>query len=1417
MEDQIGVCSCSPTYLASTDFFADMFSPLAFPTGMIVYDLTTYYPPPSHVALSPFEIYREPLVILGIADGAELDHVSYRGTVRRSWNNGNGPPKPEYNLRELYQDLEDVRDRYPKALVHQLLLFDYVPNKAAGPVPEGIAVVPPLADCKRTTMKTIMCDISSMLLAEMTTLAKSLQGLNTIESPGQSQLNRQSNGTSWGAGFSDASSRRDSQFSLPEQDSRSGSPATSIDRNHVRMSMPAQFRPQTSESNNSSPSGRPTTPMNGSQSESPTTFEQIVGPPGDQRHVPPRFVTQEVIRDTSRDRVSIQGFGSGSVSERSRNKGKGRVGIVIGSLYLNSGRWGDALRELVESTSVAKSNLDHLWHAKGLENILVSMLMLAWTGLDFQIPQICYISAEKAPTSSISTEPKSPASNRLVSLQNLVVLLPELLERILSLYYRAASNTGEAIPQLPFSETVIRFSKLLSAVHLAGGKLGDDTLNHLVLGGHLKQRPNLTTPRLSIQPMRTEIIKTLFRAFPSSLSAEQLTVADRTIVLSGIASVLGSLGYNRKKAMVIRELVAVLIPGLVQARIVGAAEIGVHPAAGLAALGAMNGNTNGVAALDLGEGDIENGVDTFLGLLNETYGVVTFRSIAAQAQPIDDSDEGAIARIIENATVRSFGGQNLKMDVLRSCINLSEALPDFHGVLRFTADLLRTAGSGVAPGPSSEDASPSMTREEQVRLATNISRTMSAARNLGVKDLCAEYWDEFLVRGVDLEPLSPSRTPIPHKKSELPGAATVATSREINPFIYNPFLRTPDATAVDHLLIAGEAAAFKVTLQNPFEFDVEIESIKLESDVTQFESAVQKTVIGPYRTQILTVSGTPKAPGQLKITGCIIRVRGCRERRFPIFAEPWSPRREPKIKAIGLSTILKNKARPVSVGSGLNSSSLNMIPPKVTSLGFNVIDRQPVVVIKSSSLLQSALMVLEGERQQFSVTLQNLSKTTPVDLVLFSFKDSTQGPLQTALSNRDASPAELYEYELIFARKQALRWIPKEGEKPYIEPNGSATFTMEILGKPGLTSAVVQVDYANLGVPQAEVHGQFYSRQVSLPLTVTVNASIELARMDILPLTGSIPTSLWAQTGASDHEISPEDYCLLLLDLRNAWPSQLYVNLHITSGGSIDEEILPGNTSRIMFPIRRIFLSDPAAAIPALDPSRQRQFVVSTGRVSADSERATREAFWYREEILKVLHATWTTKLEPMRRGEIELRGIRLSQRIIEAIKIDDIGINVSVNGHKASEDARYDILTDNFSEVSIKIENRRAEAITPLLRLQPSIRNQHHNASLDLSKRFVWNGTLQQTLPQLPAGESVEVSLGMTCLCRGEFEISASVEEAQLLGLPDEKEEKGSLRPRANTSSMMAALLGTKERRIWHSREPCLVIVKDGDSSEED
>ncbi|KFY86939.1 hypothetical protein V500_07289 [Pseudogymnoascus sp. VKM F-4518 (FW-2643)] len=1406
----------------------NMFSPLAFPAGMIVYDFTTSLPPTSHLALAPFELYRAPLVILAIADGSELDHVSCKD---KDGNETNGYDYQTHlqQIRDLDQELETVRDQYPKALVHQALLFDYHHQKESQALPGGLIPVPSVKGSTITTMKTIMCDLSSVLLAELTTMAKSLQGMAMIESPSVVLDGRQGPGYSWSNGDSGTISRRASQYGTPDTDSRSMSSMPKGDRSQVRMSMPVRFGSQQGEHLRSASVSRPTTPSAGPHTPSDGTSSAMSPPLSRSNSV------ADKIQEQSRDRISTQGFGSGSLSERSRNKGKGRVSIAIGGLYLQAGRWQDAIKELVEGAYIAKTNNDHLWHAKALEGLVVAMIMLAWIGLDFQIPQLCYVVPEKSPNPTApgtAAEQHAPETiNRLAALQNLSVLLPELLDRILNLYERASNFTGESLPQLPFSESAIRFSKLLSAVHLAGGRLDNGSLQLVVLGTPFFAKPNTRSPRLNIHPTRSVIVTTLFRAFPSSAAAKELSLIDRTVILAGIASVLGFLGYDRKKAMVMRELVSILIPGLVSARIAGAAEMGIHPAAGLAALSHINGNTTGAGALDLGEGDVESGMDALLGLVGKTYGVVGFPCSSSDdakngAKVCDDSDEAVVARIMENTAARQFGGKSMKMNVLRACIGFCEALPDFQGVLRFSADLLRTAGTGIAPGPRTDNASPMMARDEQVRLSINISRTVDAAAKIGLQDIEAEYWDEFLVRGVELEALPASRTPNPHRSSDLGGTAKAKEAGGKNPFIYNPFLKRPNAGAVERLLVCGESATFKVTLQNPYEFDIVIDRIRLEANGGEFESAVQETIVGPYRTQILSVSGAPRSAGAFKITGCIVKLRGCRERRFPIFLEPWSPHSDIKVKALGLAVQRRREERPVSDASLSKRPAIDPHLPKTSCLSLTAIAPQPIVVITSTSLSQAAAMVLEGERQTFSVTLKNLSITTPVDLLLFSFQDSTQGPLQTALSKRDASPAELYEYELILSRKAALRYVKKEGEsdETNIPPGSTKTVDFEVLGKPGLTSAAVLIDYAHLGQPASKVKGPFHTRQVSLPITVTVNAGVELSRIDLLPLGHDVPSNLWSLCGEAAKEdtedIDARDYCLLVLDLRNAWPAPLRARLEIGSGRAIEEEILPGSTSRVVFPIKRIFLDDPHKAIPVLDPARQRQFVVSSGRISVDSEKASREAFWYREEILRSLSGTWRTTSGTERKGAIELRGMRLVPRTIDALKIEDVGISLRVNGAPPTCTPQTTVEVDDFLHLVVTITNRSATPVYPLLRLQPSLCNHAYGHALDLSKKVVWDGTLQRTLPVLAAHETTEVRVTMTALCKGEFEVGACVEETRLWGVEKERGDFGNRekvgRQRAGTEAMMDALLGARERRVWYAREPLGLRVVDAESDEE-
>jgi hypothetical protein len=1037
---------------------------------------------------------------------------------------------------------------------------------------------------------------------------------------------------------------------------------------------------------------------------------------------------------------------------------------------------------------------------------------------------------------------------------------------ILNLYTRAANFAGESLPPLAFSECVIRFSKLLAAINLSAGFLDDDALRQLVQNTSYKQKPRLSVPRLSVHPTRNDIASMLFRALPGPAESSGMNPTDRVVVLAGVASVLSSLGLQRKKAIVMKEFITSLVPGLIQARKVGAAEMGVHPAAGLAALNIASGGGSGSGALNLGEGEVENGIDEFLGLLGRIYGIPNSKGnmpdIGVPSQRDENaesaSDSIASQRVVDAilgiSSLRSFGSLSLKLEILRTSLSFCEALPDFNGVLHFTALLLRVAGPGTAPRPNSTDVFVSLPRDEQIRLYSNISRTVTAAKKLGLRHVETEYWDDFLIRGLfileETEPLRLTQRQGTELKSESQGKE--------GPFLHNAWLRKPQTSAANTVLVANEHYRFVIAMQNPYEFELGVESLKIAAEGVEFVALEEHFLLGPYRTQKFQITGTAQSSGSLKIIGCYVKLIGCRERLFPIFPEPWKPKREPKMKRMGLKACL---GAPTSRPSSAIAPSIDRkatSQPKPKSLTFSVIPDQPIIVITHVSLPQSAVMVLEGERKRFTVTVKNVSPVTTVDFVHISFQDTATAAIQAATSNKDLPAAELHELEVQLAHHPSLRWCKSEAEEsPNIKPGAEAHFTIEVIGRTRLTDATIQIDYANLGKRRSEIEDHFFTRQVSAPISITVNASVQLQRPDIVPLSSDIVWSSTASSGSqtdSSHEPSPapsgkanghlrsfisqiqshesdEEYCMLLLDLRNSWPNPLSISLEarrpMVDGNYTDESwneahgvnevIQPGHVSRVVMVLPKIYLKAPHAAVPSLNPANQRQFVVSTSKISPETERASREAFWYREELLKIVRGTWTEDGKG-RHGDLELRSIRFSPRMVEAIRLEDLAIKTTiVSDHLAAEGkeavrqvghAKFEVPIDDFLTMKTSVRNRSPRPISPILRLQPHVAGLPHNVALDLDKRFSWTGVLQRKLPVLQPGESVESELGIVALCSGTYEIGATVDEAEFIKISSGCEDK-----KANDDAQMLLqggnVLGEPKLRTWYMREPCTIVAK--------
>lgn len=977
-------------------------------------------------------------------------------------------------------------------------------------------------------------------------------------------------------------------------------------------------------------------------------------------------------------------------------------------------------------------------------------------------------------------------------------------------------------------------------MYLRNGVIDDEMLRALVSSIAIPKADPASRSPDTTSLKKSEVTAMLLRAIPAFTEAMPLN--ELLQILIGLASTLSMIGMERKQAFILKELLQRMIPALIEARKVGAAEMGIHPAAGLLALG--NASQSGFLRVEEGMKSLLTSVGAMYSALDEEEDVIS------GSNPQKVHSVGFVTS--RRAQLHAYGNFELKVDILKSCIAICEVLPDFEGVLKYTVHLLHLSRTTITLPFHQVSGPPAISLEEQTKLMDSIKRTVRAATKVGMGNIQADYWDDFLVRGVEAMDPPPALRVAPHSKNDLLSVSKSEEATRQDPFIYNPFSK-PRSSATDQPLIADELAYFSVYLQNPYQIDVEIEEISLLAEGCEFRPSKHSIVLGHLCCQKFTMAGSPTRSGTLKVMGCRAKIRYCKERDFYIFPTAWTSKLDSKTKRIpyaarhlAVAEVKENAAGRPSTGAESDTILLT------------VLNAQPTISVQSTTLSQPALMVLEGEKKSFDIILRNESNATAVDLILFTFQDSATTQLRAALLNKGLSPTELYELQLQLAERIPFR-CKTSGQKdgPAIPPSGTAAFTIEVLGIPGLRNGTVQVDYADLGLVPSDVKDKFYTRQITFQVAVTVNAGIEVPRCNMLPFSGDFAwwnrqrastsahhpggpsvvwdpglrsrstsytpsqtdggqfTSLLARLGLGSHG---DDHCLLLLDLRNVWPFPLSISVQVRESSNasssptdpwrraytVHESLQPGHVSRAVLLIPRVYVLDPHKPIPLI--GNQRQFVVSASKSPVEAEQANREAFWYREELLKHVRGNWRED-STGREGIIDLRrGIRLNAKMIDMLKIEDVEITLSIEpslppntqsspvvqgGH-----SRFNLQTNTFATLTTKVRNRSSKKMHLLLRIQPSLRDQPHNIALDLSKRLAWTGMLQRVLhPPLAPDEVRETNLGIMALCAGEYEIAATVEELKAPApAPDPQGRKLDVASQSN------------DRRIWHAREPCLI-----------
>lgn len=1446
---QIRLVDVTPRPVASDTNTVNRFNPQGFPLGSVIYDHQLAQIDNQEVFLQDFEPFRKIFVVVGF--------IKYTENL---------------TLDKLNLHLKNLKKAFKYSIVHNIVVFDSLAkDQLSNPNDSSIFHVEPKNNTDSQTVTSqysIMCDITSNLLNALNSYAQSFQHV-TLRSPGSINSNDV---------LKIATTNHTSSHDIPETSSAT----------------------------------------------------EIVG-----------------IKETL---TSSTGTGVKGTEKIKDSKNKGRHLKISGNFYLLAGRYTDALREFGEALPLLKSSNDYLWLANTLEYVGVCLVLLSFLNIPYQLPNtlLKFLSTKDkgsakntpngSPRNSLSrsntignisgttTSPGSAvgssASNNTFSLDRLNMQVPEIISQLTSkvlMYYSLTFNNHEDyVPQLVYCETIIRFAKFMTIIHVGNG-FTTNVLNHIVLNTPITEK-KFNEYFYS----KLEIFKFTNRLFTVQL--QNMNLSSQCKVYCSLASIYDDLEFYRKKTFIIRTLFLKLIPELTKTHFEKS----------------KKSNYGSVEDKEL--------IDKSAAIFNRNQQLQTQMELNSKLLA-ENSDSTSITKSagsneflikLLNSLLLIYGvgvspktsTNNFKKtpwfllhkSVLNLCIDICKSIIDFKGIIFFSSILLSKYLN-------------TLSKSEQVNLFALIRETQQKAKNVNQVIKCF-YWDPFLIRDINLLH-DFDETLLPIKLKELPSGTNTtieapleSSSNTSTPspstrnskimtsaVIYNPFEEnkknqaklkrrslkrlsgfglsktTPksnnkpaddifnesadvsttsiaeedesaahkksqitgtgeeeevdgeqseeeyeDVVEVNYenegvLLVQDEVFTLLVKVQNPFQFDIEINEVSIRTDEeVQVETIANNnqnhfTINGDSVTTI-RVAVRPLNYGNLKIIGAEVKVSNCEKQFFKIISKEKYQVLE-KIKKCGIEANLpsnKKKANTVSnLIKGDNASDKVANRVEFKNLNLVVITPQPILSLIDLSLNNGWIMLLEGEKSSFKILLKNLSNIK-INYLAFSFLDSTIEPLTKALQSKDLPINEIYEIEYYLLKRKPLRIQKSEINKlKFIKPLDFLSLTFDIKGKRGMRDAQIILDYGNQFTRDSNPANddkacQFsnFFRRISIPISVTVSPSVELAGCDLIPLFNNVnelneekiniinaqnvsnklvqdmkelaleQKNIWSYLNKRTTKIS--EYCLLVIDLRNSWNQKFRVTLNSSdfvfptseefdnasdhekaSFGSdkdsyiVSETIAPGHTERFILPIKRIEFSTEylERSIPSL---RNKQFIVQDNRYTKEEFKYIREAFWYRKELLRHIKGRWVED-GSKREGYIELRGIRLSQRMVSVLRIEKIGIEMSLvsdsrgaqsvtadeDGNNTKNNGLYwEVQTEQLVTIRTKIINRSNYDLRGIIRHVPLSNN-----GLPIDRRILYNGVLQLNIAEpIKPGESQEFDLGIVILEKGEYEWGAIFDE---------------------------------------------------------
>ncbi|KAH9901034.1 TRAPP II complex [Cubamyces lactineus] len=1269
-------------------------------------------PPDSHAPLSLFRTSDFPLVVIGIASCGENDSLA---TILTHF---------QTSLHEVFPQ----ESMFP--LASNCFVFeesDSTTNINLGDHFPGLVVIPSVMGHKKTYVGTLIADLCSKVLVELATV------MQTLESPlGNEYLNA---------------------TLFPVLPPSSELPR-SLDDEPRRDSLPLL------PSHNSQP--ELTSPALRSKSPLGLKRNSTMGPgllPSRHSSLPMSPALPHKKRPTTIGAASSHG----------------RLFKVLADFFLLAGRLEEASIWYTEAIVLFKGPNDAPWHASALEGLATIPVVEGWASTH----GVNGTSGDKDPWADIVDklnqaialyQKTTPTSEPEATLSLLAYLYCSSVLRHSTLLYSVWSSKGWG--PLAFTAMIQPGpSPFLPATlpNNASPTSASSARNSYAALERLTSITGIT---------RAQIAASLSQAHGPWLL--HLDARERVRTLECMAAMYGALGHVRKEAYLLREVLGCIMDLVVCGRDERAAGSARVLSAGLTARNSSLGGNAAQGTVGIRENERTEGNESILRIVKHVcrvHGVdLEAVKLVDMNTPNRDSEQ---SQALEDAELdddllqsarEPFGWPELQIGIIREAIAVAEALPDYPAVAQFSLSSLKLLHPVMSPG-------------DQHHLYSTASRALLTAKRRGDRR-AMDYWSGKPVVSIEILPLPLVRVPIEKPLSILSQAAAGTTSILAgvkDPFLYNP--RKLMSGQAKTVLVQNEPFDLVITLQNPYVFDLDLQSLQLSTSGVSFVSKASPVVVPANSYHPVTISGKASEPGTLVIRGCIVQAPGGAAREFvlPLSTEEEEERRSRRRSALecevgrskhaGLDSRYwekSSKRGSAQVGTTTTAAAKKT----VRFLECTVVPEQPLLRIRRTSLTHGAVMLYNGEMSTIRITLENVS-SLPVDLIRLTFDDSTIAPAQQALAEGELSVFDTYETEYDLVHRPVFTW-DSEHEPQKIDPGHKRVITVNCFGKVGCTSGAIHVSYAFVHRPQdrlQEPSEVFYTRQLSYPVLVTVYHMLECQGMDILSYTGATTT-----ISADDDfdETSPEakarkallhvgdiaDWCIFSIEVRNTYGLPFEVTFERNQEGvehaSITSLVPPGSTSRVVLPVKKISLSEEHVSQP-IPMLSDRQYVVSTSKLSPAEERAQRELFWYREELFKVVRGRWREN-GGTRAGDLSLRQQRMTMPMLEALRVETARVRMTLVRYDEEGNAQP-VPVDPPGSKYLPQPNEFVYLRTSITNLSPSELLLTLNLTLEPSDHVVYQGELLDIpIGRLARGEAHEVETPVAFVACGHFDFAAEV-----------------------------------------------------------